>query len=492
MSSEAQDSPPPSENGSSGGASAVTPAPPPAGLPTVSPPSGKLMLQLFLVPGLIVAFLIGAWLVGGWLFGVSYSKKDFLDKLNDPNAEVRWRAAENLAQVLLRDDALASDADFARQLGLMLNKARDESAPAEKAYIEFLASVAKEGLNEQQRKEKVDAERRKLDPQRMFIMFLDASLGDFLVPVGAPILKELASQKEGMDPNGLALRRRQAVWALANLGENQKRFDALPNQPGVVDQLRTALWDAAQPGGSRDDFLKLSADDKDAALDKLDLTTGPAKSAHADWLRDALHALRQRAKKDNDDMGVGAVLIACSEDKDDPYLRELSAFAMNFWRGDAAADAAMEKRLVELTFDDGAGQNKLAELSDDKDDSPTVSIARPDGLQIQYDAAVALARFGGKQTRLDVLKDMLDENALKSKFVLRPRDRGDDASQDKPNDEVIGQTLTNALKAVAELHKLRPEMDLSSLKPAVDALASGSGNPAVRSEAEATRLALNS
>ena len=75
------------------------PAPPP-GLPAVSPPSGKLMLQLFLVPGLIVAFLVVAWLVGGWLFGVSYSKDQFLTRLKDPNVEVRWRAAEQLAKVL--------------------------------------------------------------------------------------------------------------------------------------------------------------------------------------------------------------------------------------------------------------------------------------------------------------------------------------------------------------------------------------------------------
>ena len=77
---------------------------------------------------------------------------------------------------------------------------------------------------------------------------------------------------------------------------------------------------------------------------------------------------------------------------------------------------------------------------------------------------------------------MMDENKLKTKLVLRPpdQDQADDSSQDKPNDEVIGQTLTDALKAVAELHRLRPDMNLSSLKPAVDALASGSGNPAVR------------
>ena len=45
------------------------------------------MLQLFLVPGLIVAFLVVAWLVGGWLFGVSYSKEQFLTRLKDPTSK---------------------------------------------------------------------------------------------------------------------------------------------------------------------------------------------------------------------------------------------------------------------------------------------------------------------------------------------------------------------------------------------------------------------
>jgi hypothetical protein len=456
MSSDSHITPSP-DNGAAGGPPAA--APPAAGLPTVAPPSGKLMVQLFLVPGLIVAFLVVAWLVGGWLFGVSYSKKEFLDKLNDPNAEVRWRAAEQLAQVLLRDDALASDGDFARRLGLMLQKTRDESRPAEKNYIDFLAAVAKEDLNEQQRKDKIDGERRKLEPDRTFLSFLTAALGDFMVPVGAPVLKELAEQKDGLDSKALVLRRRQAVWALANLGENLKRFDALPEK------------------------------DKNAVLDKLQAASGTEDVEHPDWLRGAAAVLRKRAKHENDDMGVADALIVCSTD-DDPYLRELSVFAMNFWRGDDAVNARMQSALLARTQDDGKGEDDAAGLSQEKDDSPTVALSDPKGLQIQYNAAVAMARFGGDKARLDMLKDMLDENSLKKKLVLRPRGR-DDASQDKPNNEVIGQTLSNALSAVAELHRRRPDMDLSSLKQTVDALASSSGFPAARIEAEKTRLALS-
>jgi len=430
---------------------------PPPGLPAVSPPSGKLMLQLFLVPGLIVAFLVVAWLVGGWLFGVSYSKEHFLTKLKDPNVEVRWRAAEQLAQVLLRDDALASDGEFARQLALMLEKTRDDAAPAELAYASKVGSMSKDDAA---------AARRKLEQDRTYIAFLCASLGDFMVPVGAPMLKELASQTEAIDPKYRALRRRQAVWALANLGQNLKRFDQL-NDPK-----------------------------KEAVLEKLHAS---AETDHADWLRDAVRALRNRTKGVGDDMGVGDVLIACSGDKDDPYLRELSAFAMNFWRGDATANARMEESLARLTHDDGAGEDKLADLTDDKEDSPTtdalsaltgggnstVAISKIPGLQIRFNAAVALARMGSKAARLDLLQDMLDETYLRQNLILRPRKGGDD----RPNEEVISQTLLNAFKAVGELHHLRPEIDLSDLAPAVDAL-TGSGNPDVRMEAEKTKLVL--
>ena len=90
------------------------------------------MPQLFLVPGLIVVVLVAIALAWRRLFGGPVSKADFLDKLHNDNAEVRWRAAEQLAQVLQRYDALASDGDFARQLGLMLLETARSVAPGRK------------------------------------------------------------------------------------------------------------------------------------------------------------------------------------------------------------------------------------------------------------------------------------------------------------------------------------------------------------------------
>jgi hypothetical protein len=173
---------------------------------------------------------------------------------------------------------------------------------------------------------------------------------------------------------------------------------------------------------------------------------------------------------------------------------------MNFWRGDAPANARMEEALARLTHDDGAGEDKLADLSDDPEESlttdalsaltgggnSTVAISRIPGLQIRFNAAVALARMGSKAARLDLLQDMLDEDYLRQNLILHPRKGG----ADRPNEEVIGQTLLNALKALTELHRQQPDMDLSKLASAVDAL-TGSGNPDVRMEAEKTKLALN-
>jgi hypothetical protein len=54
---------------------------------------------------------------------------------------------------------------------------------------------------------------------------------------------------------------------------------------------------------------------------------------------------------------------------------------------------------------------------------------------------------------------------------------------------VVG-TLINTLKAAAELHRKRPEMDLSALRSAIDRLA-GDSNKAVQAEAVQAQLALD-
>src|SRR4051794_32621875 len=128
--------------------SAIVPAPTPSpsadpGLPPVLPPSGKQMLQLFVVPALIIAVLVGLYLMGsklsGWL-NPGKSAEQFLRDLDSDNEEVRYRAASDLAQMLPRKEKraeeLARDVDLCLGLADRLAATLDNSADAEKGFAE--------------------------------------------------------------------------------------------------------------------------------------------------------------------------------------------------------------------------------------------------------------------------------------------------------------------------------------------------------------------
>src|SRR5205823_12763934 len=94
------EAPQPSENSES-----------PKGLPPVTPPSGRFIAQLFLVPGLIVAVAVVIVMVVSSLVGSSHKAEVFLRKLDSANADVRWRGAHELAQVLTPPERLAPASD---------------------------------------------------------------------------------------------------------------------------------------------------------------------------------------------------------------------------------------------------------------------------------------------------------------------------------------------------------------------------------------------
>jgi hypothetical protein len=369
------------------------------------------------------------------------SAGQFLRSLDDPNLDVRWQAASDLAQVLLRDDRLASDPDFALELAGRLDRARTSSFAAEEDFARRLAGGTAPPAG---------PERKSLEGDRDYILYLGASLGNFLLPVGAPVLCQLAAQDKGMEPQALAQRRRQAVWALANLGENLRRFDRLsPEQQAAV----LARLEGAEEGSQ-----------------------GPLARTTADYLR-----RRQQGKAGA--LGVDRVLIQCSE-ADDPSLREMAAFAMNFWTGTATEEAAMEKALVRLSHDGGRGE---ADLSRDLEENPgpTRTVVKRPGFRVQANATVALARRGSPRVRLDLLAEMLDADRLRQTFVVQDRQ----APVEQPDEALVANTLVNALKAAAELHRRRPEMDLSALRSAVDRLADDP-NQNIRAEARQVQQAL--
>src|SRR5947199_4917712 len=120
--------------------SAPTPEPL-KGLPPVQAPSGRHVVQLFLVPGLIVAGAVTLLLGFSWLAGGSRTPEQFLKNIDSANPDIRWRAANDLAQVLKRDDKLAADPAFGLQLTERYTRALDEMDRLEKARAELPASA---------------------------------------------------------------------------------------------------------------------------------------------------------------------------------------------------------------------------------------------------------------------------------------------------------------------------------------------------------------
>jgi hypothetical protein len=416
-----------------------------------------MILRQFIVPALIVAVLVLLFLAGPTLYAWvnrlvgrssdARSAETFLREIDNPNPEVRWRAASDLAQVLLRKDSLASDVGFTLQLADRLQTAIEQSADAEKTFAAREGGMA---AGERAR------ELARLEPDRNLITYLVASLGNCVVPTGAPLLEQLALQQGGLEPEALAERRRRALFALATLGDNLKRFD------------------------------RLAEEDKDAIEQQLESALNT--SGHSKWTRATLEYLRQRRQGKNDTLGVAAVLEKCAGDED-PFLRELSALASNFWTGTAVEEARIEKFLVRLSHDSGAGEDQLAErLARNPGSTQSRSLTTRKGFKVQANATVALARRGSPQVRLDLLEEMLDPAQLRTLFVLRVSQRGK-SSEDKPDESLVVLTLTDSLKALAQLHRKRPEMKLDRFTPLVDALTQ-SDNVAVRTEAEQTQMAL--
>jgi hypothetical protein len=128
---------------------------------------------------------------------------------------------------------------------------------------------------------------------------------------------------------------------------------------------------------------------------------------------------------------------------------------------------------------------------------PTISSnlrPSPKGFEIRYNAVIALARRGSEHTLdeapLEVLQEMLDEEQQQVNFKVRLRD-GQEVPEDKATpDPVAAQTaVVSALQAVIELHKKRPELNLSKLEPAIQKL-QGSSNELIKQETKRTWIAL--
>src|SRR5437764_4481281 len=115
-----------------------SPSMPQRGLPPVTPPSGRFIAQLFLVPGMIVLVAVLLLLAFRYLLSGGYEPTNFLKQLDSDNADIRWRGASDLAQVLKRPESvnLRADPAFALDLAQRLQDGLDDLAAEEKRIHE--------------------------------------------------------------------------------------------------------------------------------------------------------------------------------------------------------------------------------------------------------------------------------------------------------------------------------------------------------------------
>jgi hypothetical protein len=438
----------------------------------VRPPSARFILELFLIPGVLVALIVVVWLGVNWLFGGGRSAEAFLRDLDSTNPDVRWRAASDLAQTLPRDPRLAADVGFGLQLAARLRQGLEDSEKDERelAGLARLPNVNKDDL---------ESRRSRLHKTRDYIQFLTGCLGHFTAPVGVPllcdvaagrtrwqfepppipVLRDLAVRDDGVEPSALALRRRQAVYALAALGQAAKSFD----------QLR----DFEQANLLAD--LDRKADESSGLEPRL-----------RDWAAAAARCLRGRGDGRPDALGVPAVLEQCAT-ADDPVLREYVAFAANFWRGSEDEDRRLDQALDQLTQDDGRGD----ELRESAAGAPPADAPRAyeeKGLIVRVNAVLARCRRASPllaKRHWDLLNEMLNEKELGARMRLV------EDGKDKPNQDKVLMTMHETLNALADLHARDPRRDLSPLLPAVERLAKG-GNAELAAHAKRTLESLRS
>jgi hypothetical protein len=283
---------------------------PDKGLPPVRPPSGRFVMQMFTVPGLIVLVVILIIWGVSWLVSGSTSREKFLEGLRSSNPDIRWRTAHELAQVLLRDrkepePKLAVDPGFALDLTELLRT----SLANETDIQERLKKLSKD---EKDNDKAIAKAKQELDDERKLIDFLCQCLANFNIPIGAPLLCEIAEANDGGDRE-LALRRQKAVWSLANLGENIKQFK------------------------------KLSPAQHDWVMGEL-AREGQGTTKRAEWARATREFLDGKAS-----LKVDETLAKCAR-SEDQELRQKVALALNFWDG-----PGVEPTLLMLANDSGHG-----------------------------------------------------------------------------------------------------------------------------------------
>ena len=134
----------------------------------------------------------------------------------------------------------------------------------------------------------------------------------------------------------------------------------------------------------------------------------------------------------------------------------------------------------------------LAPLAGCQRAEPSLQLTQPSSNQhsrdVRYTATLALAFRGSDkikdQVAWDLLLEMLDEDKTLQDFRSTLPD-----GREVANEAAARETTLGALRAVQELHRKQPHMDLAQLNPALEKLAA-SKNRAVSTQAKQVQQAL--
>ena len=91
-------------------------------LPPVEPPNAGFIIQLFVIPGIIVAIIVLVWGLLNWLAQMGNDPASYVEALQRNN-EARWQAAMNLADAERnpKNVELKHDAGVAKKMGGFLD-----------------------------------------------------------------------------------------------------------------------------------------------------------------------------------------------------------------------------------------------------------------------------------------------------------------------------------------------------------------------------------
>jgi HEAT repeat protein len=186
-------------------------------LPPVEPPSAGFILQLFIVPGIIVAIIVMVWLLFNWVARAGNDPREDVQALKRNSAN-RWQSAVNLANALgnpgADGKALRQDAALATELSSMLEAEIEEGSTKEQPLL--------------------------------LRCFLCKALGEFEVPVGLAALVTAARTQRTPAEGEVRL---AAIQAIAMLAENVGR--AHPGETLATPEVQEVLDRASHDDDSR-------------------------------------------------------------------------------------------------------------------------------------------------------------------------------------------------------------------------------------------------